>query len=640
MNVSCPECSTLFVIDDAQIPPGGLQVQCTSCGAVFNASKPSESLPPARADSEWMIRQPSGNVFRLRELTTLQRWIVERKVGRDDEISKTGQKWERLGNIPELAAFFQVVETNAAMPAGHVAGQPTPGVMSGVHQAPVSGEYPTAGMPVQSGVHQQSVSGEYPAGGGQTHPHPSGPYPQPNQGSGRPSAPTLPSDSALAGGAAWESNLDRTEPAHNDGWEMHGDIDDLDEHDFAPRRGGGARWLLALLLLAGAGVAGFYFLKPREFQAIVDSFTATESAEALAAASQARALLAPDTVEAYGASEAVLDAVDDDYPDVAELAVARAEVLLSRVHHARRHRRLATSLEKAAAEPSDVESSAPPPSSYPGALTSDEQDEKLRQAGVLLKKVLTTEPELFTARRAMADYQRLQGKLESAKAIVAETEAMKEADGDATLRLYAAEVEEDTDALRALRSAEPALLRASLDLAAALAEAGDHDAAQDVADAILKNVEHPTARLLVVKVESPAPTPAPEAEPEPEGSKEKLDFGKLVAAADRARRSDRASRALRLYERALEIEPSNVEVLTGLGWSYLDLENATSAVATFERVLRRNERFSDAHMGLAEALKKLGRRAKALVHYRRYLELVPQGPDAPAARRMVEELSR
>ncbi|MEL7305915.1 MAG: tetratricopeptide repeat protein, partial [Myxococcota bacterium] len=639
MNVSCPECSTLFVIDDAQIPPGGLQVQCTSCGAVFNASKPSESLPPARADSEWMIRQPSGNVFRLRELTTLQRWIVERKVGRDDEISKTGQKWERLGNIPELAAFFQVVETNAvpqvAMPAGYAAGQPNAGVMSGVHQAPVSGEYPT---PAQSGVHQGPVSGDYPTGGGQTHPHPSGPYPQPNQGSGRPSAPTLPSDSALAGGAAWESNLDRTEPAHNDGWEMHGDIDDLDEHDFAPRRGGGGRWLLVLLLLVGAGIAGFYFLKPREFQALVDSFIATESAEALAAASQARSLLAPDTVEAYGASEAVLDAVDDDYPDVAELAVARAEVLLSRVHHARRHQRLAASLEKAAAEPSDGDSPATSRSLYPGALTADEQDEKLRQAGVLLKKVLTTQPELFTARRAMADYQRLQGKLESAKAIVAETEAMKEANGDAMLRLYAAEVAEDTDALRALRSAEPALLRASLDLAAALAEAGDHDAAQDVADAILKNVEHPTARLLVAKVESPAPTPAPE--PEPEGSKEKLDFGKLVAAADRARRSDRASRALRLYERALEIEPSNVEVLTGLGWSYLDLENATSAVATFERVLRRNERFSDAHMGLAEALKKLGRRTKALEHYRRYLELVPQGPDAPAARRMVEELSR
>jgi hypothetical protein len=58
----------------------------------------------------WRVRQASGNVFTCRELTTLQRWIVERKVARDDEISADGERWKRLGNIAELASFFQVVE--------------------------------------------------------------------------------------------------------------------------------------------------------------------------------------------------------------------------------------------------------------------------------------------------------------------------------------------------------------------------------------------------------------------------------------------------------------------------------------------------------------------------------------------------
>jgi hypothetical protein len=58
----------------------------------------------------WRVRQASGNVFTCRELTTLQRWIVERKVVRDDEISADGERWKRLGNIAELASFFQVVE--------------------------------------------------------------------------------------------------------------------------------------------------------------------------------------------------------------------------------------------------------------------------------------------------------------------------------------------------------------------------------------------------------------------------------------------------------------------------------------------------------------------------------------------------
>lgn len=144
MDVSCPRCKTEYEFDDARVPDTGVTVKCTSCNHVFRVRKKSQptmttsmpavqlsalqSQPPpslpkvgdetipakspqaAAAVREWKVRQPSGNIFSFKELTTLQKWIVERKVSRDDEISLTGEAWKRLGNIAELASFFQIVD--------------------------------------------------------------------------------------------------------------------------------------------------------------------------------------------------------------------------------------------------------------------------------------------------------------------------------------------------------------------------------------------------------------------------------------------------------------------------------------------------------------------------------------------------
>lgn len=116
MDVRCDKCDTEYEFDDDKVTPQGVNVKCTSCGHVFRVAQvtPLRKEPQAiSGQGEWMIRQRAGNVFRFKELTTLQKWIVERKVARDDEISKTGQTWKRLGNIAELATFFQVVEQPA-----------------------------------------------------------------------------------------------------------------------------------------------------------------------------------------------------------------------------------------------------------------------------------------------------------------------------------------------------------------------------------------------------------------------------------------------------------------------------------------------------------------------------------------------
>lgn len=168
MDVRCEHCRTEYEFDDAKITEAGVTVKCTVCNHVFKVKRKSlyvtepikpgaleAAPPPPQApapptsekprEREWKVRQSNGNVFSFKELTTLQKWIVERKVSRDDEISLTGEAWKRLGNIAELASFFQVVEAAdraaamAAAPAalyGAPASSPPPAVYSPGFGAP------------------------------------------------------------------------------------------------------------------------------------------------------------------------------------------------------------------------------------------------------------------------------------------------------------------------------------------------------------------------------------------------------------------------------------------------------------------------------------------------------------------------
>ena len=156
MDVGCPKCQTEYELDDARVTEDGVTVKCTTCGHVFRVKKKqlvvtlpsrgdppidlassaphSPELPPAPPSREWKVRQPSGNVFPCRDLTMLQKWIIEGKVSRDDQISLTGETWKRLGNIPELASFFQIVDDASkvrALEALHGTNAPPPAPTGG-----------------------------------------------------------------------------------------------------------------------------------------------------------------------------------------------------------------------------------------------------------------------------------------------------------------------------------------------------------------------------------------------------------------------------------------------------------------------------------------------------------------------------
>ena len=124
MDVRCERCKTLYELDDARVSEAGTTVRCTTCGHVFRVRKKvllmteavgaggeSTAVPPPVVDKPaWRVRSPSGRVIAFRELTSMQKWIVERKFGRDDEISLHGDHWKRLGDIAELQPFFLLLD--------------------------------------------------------------------------------------------------------------------------------------------------------------------------------------------------------------------------------------------------------------------------------------------------------------------------------------------------------------------------------------------------------------------------------------------------------------------------------------------------------------------------------------------------
>jgi predicted Zn finger-like uncharacterized protein len=199
MEVRCERCKTQYELDDSRISETGVTVQCTACHHVFVVKKkalvvtmavkpgqqpqgptvplggtppapppagirpleepismqrpvgtaaatqgngdagpviPPAAVAPGERGREWRVRQASGNLFTLKDLTTLQKWIVERKVSRDDEISLTGDSWKRLGDIAELATFFQLVDE--AQKAAVLQAQVNLGMASGTPPSPGS----------------------------------------------------------------------------------------------------------------------------------------------------------------------------------------------------------------------------------------------------------------------------------------------------------------------------------------------------------------------------------------------------------------------------------------------------------------------------------------------------------------------
>ncbi|MGO9830494.1 MAG: zinc-ribbon domain-containing protein [Myxococcaceae bacterium] len=156
MEVHCERCGTSYSLDEARLGAAGARVRCARCGEVFlvqrpaegtvaGASAPSRPAAPEGLRREWRVRRRDGSLSMLRELTTLQRWIVEGKLSREDEVGLDGENWRPLGSIADLQLFFSAADALvrvAALEAAALA-RPPPAAASppaDVPTAPVSAE--------------------------------------------------------------------------------------------------------------------------------------------------------------------------------------------------------------------------------------------------------------------------------------------------------------------------------------------------------------------------------------------------------------------------------------------------------------------------------------------------------------------
>ncbi len=157
MIVTCERCAARYKLDDSKIKGRGARFTCPECQHVFvvytKGNEPEPGQEPSQAAEEdtqddvdgssnplaqdadsssglvgtvkradqldyrrvgistWKVRVKIGLVYDFSDIGTLRKYIQDRRVTEDDVISHDGSNWVRIGDIPDLDAYFvQVYE--------------------------------------------------------------------------------------------------------------------------------------------------------------------------------------------------------------------------------------------------------------------------------------------------------------------------------------------------------------------------------------------------------------------------------------------------------------------------------------------------------------------------------------------------
>ncbi|MCO4771087.1 MAG: zinc-ribbon domain-containing protein [Deltaproteobacteria bacterium] len=179
------------------------------------------------------------------------------------------------------------------------------------------------------------------------------------------------------------------------------------------------------------------------------------------------------------------------------------------------------------------------------------------------------------------------------------------------------------------------------------AEGADGDA---VADAAGDETPQPTPEPTPVPVAEPTPEPTPEpvaeparsAEPETPAPVKKAaptrSASALRKAGDRARDRGDFRGAAEAYRAAVELKPGDANTHIELGWSYIELGKNSDASTHFQRATSLRPNAPEAHYGLGLAYQSMGRNQQAATEYRKVIELDPNGRDTLEVRALLRQL--
>jgi hypothetical protein len=102
----------------------------------------------------------------------------------------------------------------------------------------------------------------------------------------------------------------------------------------------------------------------------------------------------------------------------------------------------------------------------------------------------------------------------------------------------------------------------------------------------------------------------------------------------------RLAEARQRFEAALDLDATSPDAWSNLGYVHFDTGALEEAKTSFERALSLAPDHGNSHYGLAMTCRKRGERDMAILHFRRYLELVPAGRFTDRARLELAALER
>ena len=671
MDIVCPQCKTEYEFEDDKVTEAGVTVKCTSCDFTFKVRRRIEEELEDDEERPWLIRRENGDVMTFHELTTLQQWIVEQKVSSTDEISRGGEAWRPLGEIPELSSFFDIVE--AANRPAKVKKRRERSSVQPLPKLEASEPAFTTGM---GPAIEQADTGAT---------------------------------------AAWEGSgarLGRTPTVEAR----------------AVKRGSGGRILPVLFILLLLGGGAFAYFKRHQLKhfvgslfgrsAKVDAYSRGRTLflkggeENLLRADSEYAKAPRNDVRARAARGEVFTVLAQYLKDQAQLVDDEAKLLETKLSTGSDPKLTSRgddakgneALDEATEGQAQIRQRVAQLRKLANKLRT-EASEHVGAAAAHLDAAMenpATRAEVF---RAAADLHRLRGEADAKQLIArAQATAPNDAESHYVDGLIASNDGDDVRAAelqqKAINLAERALpgglLRARFQLALTHYRAGRTDEALNLTQSILKAAPmHRWAKVLQTRLQGEPSEAEPITQPletnskgptekqsgpqttathstanttpshknsktsEPKTSEPKTStpktastpnatnanvgratYHRLITEADKHSEHGRTMRAIKLYDRALKAYPEGAEAILGMGFCELDLQRFSAAIRSFKKAMGLRPGYGEAMIGLAEAYKAMGSRRKALDYYRAYVQAHPGGSKASFAKRNIKQLER
>jgi predicted Zn finger-like uncharacterized protein len=636
MDVQCPKCSIEYEFDNEKITKDGVTVKCSSCGHIFKVRKTAvaASLPePAKAEREWTVKRKDGRKIHFKELTTLQKWIVEQKVSREDLISKTGQSWKSLGDIAELDSFFQVVD------AANMARGMTPlgsGRKDATSPTGISRHGDVRDELAAPSAQETREAVDAPNGRHHTHQH----------------VADEPAD--------FQDQLGGYPP---DAIEANLSALDLNDPVMQWRKGDRSR-RFAALATGGLIVAGIllYVVQPKLFDPIFALMGTSDPQEAQNALmhQEVSQLIRADSFkqieEAVASHEKKLVA-DSSNPhlhiSLARIFAAQSMILNEKIRLGEQTKAPQKQIDSMKAKQSDAANKSKGHAQKAVSMRGDLALSFIASAASKSQNGESYESDLAeAAKRGQSDPSAVNEATALRILLNASISLKNNKPGEIS------KIRNELTTNQHIVTADRRMQYADLSLQVALLLAGDKVLKKA---SILAQLEafgragNKTGRVALLRMLTQSGAQAKSTAAKGNNETQNMgtqkasdgsphsraqDYQRMLTRAKRARISDRSQLAYTLYKQAAAYRPRASAPYVGMGWSLLDLGESNKAVSAFKKALQRSNKNSEAQFGLGESLRGASRNQAALRAFKRYIELAPGGPDAADARRAIEQLSR